>query len=105
MKKEIIHIANLAKQRKKLIIDRNKKSCSHSIERNDLIAESQLEVELFDTIDSLNLEEFATLLEITELGGFTIPKEASISEQVNLLYLQRDLDLFLIKGLECKSKV
>lgn len=105
MREKISYIASIAKQRKVLVINRTEKAATEGIDKAELITQSALEVELFDAIDSLQYDEFSTLVEIAEVGGLIMPDCTSLSEQVDLLYLQLNLDLFLIKGLERKSKI
>jgi len=65
-----------------------------------LIAQSELEVELFDSIDCLSFIELSNIIEIIKFGDLRIPERLNMSEQVEFLYFQLDLDLYLLKGIK-----
>ena len=97
---EIIeNIIELASMRRKLIVFRSGKKDFYEV--HELVAKSDLEVELFDCMDSLTLSEFEQLYEVASRGGFKSTNSLStLDEKIDAFYLCVDLDKFLTRGLQ-----
>ncbi|GEA12504.1 hypothetical protein [Alteromonas sp. KUL49] len=97
---EIIEdIIQLASARREVVTARvgNKEEYS----QKDLVAKSNIEVELFDSMDSLSPLEFATVFKIALNGGLKgSTPSMQLPENIDMLYLEINLDTHLKLGLE-----
>ncbi len=94
----IYEIAELASERKLLILDRVGEKSSYVQE--ELIAQTNLEVELFDAMDSLTPQEFERVFDVAISGGLVVDHSMSVLEKIDLLYLNINLGEFLKTGLK-----
>jgi len=62
--------------------------------KNELVAENHIEVEYFDSIDSLTTEEMENLCNRLELGGLQIPAGLSIEKKVDFLFYNVEIDKY-----------
>ncbi|MCP3921525.1 MAG: hypothetical protein GY714_02960 [Desulfobacterales bacterium] len=96
-KENLKYIADQAALRKKIVCERC--GVKKSYTRDELIAKTEVEVELFDSIDGLLPEELNELFFVLKSGGFKLEKPKSITMLVDMLYLEIDIDQFIYKGL------
>jgi len=94
-------IAELAYKRKLQLYDRSGEKKSYSQE--ELIAQTELEVELYDAMDSLTPQEFDNVFRVAISGGLVNDGQLSLSEKIDFLYLNVELGKFLINGLKTVS--
>ena len=97
------YIAEQASIRKSVVVNRCGEKVTYP--QDDLIAKSEVEVELFDAIDSLSLEEVSDLINVAKLGGLQWAESESLSSASDRLYLEIDLDKFLTSGLRCLNEI
>ncbi len=91
------YIAAQAALRKSIVSGRRENG--NKFKPDDLIAQTPEEVELFDSIDCLSPGELTELKEVAVSGGLVIDEELSVSETVEKLYFEIDLDIFLVQGI------
>ena len=93
----IKYIADQADVRKEIVILRIGKKDQYS--NCELVAKSNEEVELYDSIDSLNDEETTQLVNIAKKGGLILREGLSQREVTQSLCLEINLGHYLHKGL------
>ena len=94
-------IIELASSRRFLVYDRIGKKCSYSQE--ELIAETDQEIDLFDAMDGLTPEEFDVLYQVAIAGGLKSENSKALEQQIDFLYFSIDLDEYLAKGAKLKE--
>ena len=93
----ILYIAELGQRRKELL---NKRfGIKESYSSDELVAKTEYEVELFDSIDSLTPKELNDLIKVVEIGGFKINSSLPLQDKVNLLYNALNLYIFIEQGI------
>lgn len=97
----IKEIQRLAIERRMVIVNRCGFKAKYSNE--DLIAKTNLEVELFDEIDGIWGDELKELLLVLEAGGMSGFDSLSDTEIVDRIYLEFDLDKIIEAGLSTLS--
>ena len=93
----IKYIASQATLRKDIVFKRYGVKSRYS--KIELRAQTDEEVELFDSIDCLNSEEFGNLVEVAKIGGLKLFDLSSFKNEADYLYLEINLDVFINKGL------
>ncbi|TQF70020.1 hypothetical protein [Pseudoalteromonas luteoviolacea] len=91
----ICEIAELAFERRLLVYSRAGEKSSYLQE--ELIAPTELEVELFDAMDSLSPQEIACVFDAAKSGGLAADNSMSLTEKIDFLYLNINLGNILKK--------
>jgi hypothetical protein len=90
--KNIEHVIKQAKLRRNSIHSRL--GIKNEYTKKELVAKSQIEVEYFDSIDSLTSEEMEILFDGLKAGGLQIPPELSLENKIEFLFFNVEIDKY-----------